>query len=110
MCIRDRCAIVTTSSARNVRGVDYQTFWDRTPHGVAGTTAIEFPALDGPIYFNDSVIPDKTKTESSEDGGIVWVEVPAGTYRITGSNPNTRFASFLATCAPGRVVLSLIHI
>lgn len=99
-----QCAIVTTSSARNVRGVDYQTFWDRTPHGVAGTTAIEFPALDGPIYFNDSVIPDKTKTESSEDGGIVWVEVPAGTYRITGSNPNTRFASFLATCAPGRVV------
>ncbi len=98
------CAIVTTSSARNVRGVDYQTFWDNTPHGVAGTTAFEFPALEGPVYFNDSVIPDKTKTESSEDGGIVWTEVPAGTYRITGSNPNTQFASFLATCAPGRIV------
>ena len=35
-----QCAIVTTSSARNVRDVDYQTFWDRTPHGVAGTTAV----------------------------------------------------------------------
>lgn len=99
-----QCAIVTTSSARNVRGVDYQTFWDNTPHGVAGTTANEFPALDGPIYFNDSVIPDTSKTASSSDGGIVWVEVPAGTYRITGTNPDTRFASFLATCAPGRVV------
>lgn len=98
------CAIVTTSSARNVRGVDYQTFWDRTPHGVAGTTATEFPALAGPIYFNESVIPDKTKTATSEDGGIVWTEVPAGTYRITGQNPNTSFASFLATCEPGRVI------
>ena len=29
-----QCVIVTTASARNVRGVDYQTFWDRTPHGV----------------------------------------------------------------------------
>ncbi|MCB0865568.1 MAG: hypothetical protein KDB58_07650 [Solirubrobacterales bacterium] len=98
------CAIVTTASARNVRDVDYQTFWDRTPHGVPGATSIEFPEIPGPIYFNEHVIPDATKTETSEDGGIVWTEVPAGTYRIVTRSETTRFASFLATCEPGRIV------
>ena len=98
------CVIVTTASARNVRGVDYQTFWDRTPHGVEGATSSESPALDGPVYFNENVIPDPSKTETSEDGGIVWTEVPTGTYRIETSSPDTRFASFLATCEPGRIV------
>ncbi len=99
-----QCVIVTTASARNVRGVDYDTFHARTPHGVPGATSVEFPALDGPIYFNEFVIPDASKTETSEDGGIVWSVVPAGTYRIVTSSPDTRFASFLATCENGRVV------
>lgn len=100
----EQCAIVTTSSARNVRGVDYQTFWDRTPHGVAGATSLSVPAIPGPTYFNEHVIPDKSKTSSSVDGGIVWEIVPAGTYRIMTSHPATRFASFLATCENGRVI------
>lgn len=100
----EQCAIVTTASARNVRGVDYHTFWENTPHGVPGATSIEYPAIDGPTYFNEFVIPDKTKTETSEDGGIVWPVVPTGTYRIATSSPDARFASFLATCKPGRVI------
>jgi hypothetical protein len=99
-----QCAIVTTASARNVRGVDYETFHQRTPHGVPGATSEELPALTGPIYFNEFVIPDRSKTETSEDGGIVWTEVPAGTYRIVTSSPTTGFASFLATCENGRIV------
>lgn len=98
------CAIVTTASARNVRDVDYQTFWDRTPHGVAGAQSIEFPEIPGPTYFNEHVIPDPSETHTSEDGGIVWTEVPAGTYRIVTLSPTTSFASFLATCEPGRIV------
>ena len=42
-----QCAIVTTASARDVRGVDYETFHARTPHGVAGATADAKPALAG---------------------------------------------------------------
>ena len=98
------CVIVTTASARNVRDVDYQTFWDRTPHGVAGATSVEFPELTGPTYFNEFVIPDPSESSTSEDGGIIWTGVPAGTYRIATLSPTTRFASFLATCEPGRVV------
>ena len=95
---------MTTASARNVRDVDYQTFWDRTPHGVAGATSVEFPELAGPTYFNEYVIPDPSESSTSEDGGIIWTGVPAGTYRIATLSPTTRFASFLATCEPGRIV------
>ena len=98
------CVIVTTASARNVRDVDYQTFWDRTPHGVAGATSIEFPEIAGPTYFNEHVIPDPNETQTSDDGGIVWTNVPAGAYRIVTLSPTARFASLLATCEPGRVV------
>ncbi len=98
------CVIVTTVSARNVRGVPYEVFHERTPHGVAGATARTSPALPGPIYFNDSVIPDPSETESSGDGGIIWDVVPPGAYRVVADHPTTRFASFLASCAPGRVV------
>ena len=35
---------------------------------------------------------------------MVWGNVPAGAYTITARSPSTRFASFVATCKPGRVV------
>ncbi len=114
----EQCVIVTTASARNVRGVDFETFRERTPHGVAGATAHAKPALPEAVYFNDNVIPDRSRTETSGDGGIVWTEVPTGVYRVITESPSTkapqqrrgsatpplRFASFLATCEPGRVV------
>jgi hypothetical protein len=98
------CVIVTTASARNVRGVDFATFQARTPHGVAGATARAVPELPPPIYFNDSVIPDPSRTSTSGDGGIIWTGVPPGTHRVIPASETTRFASFLATCAPGRIV------
>ncbi len=98
------CVIVTTASARNVRDVDFRTYWLNTPHGVEGATSLEYPAIEGPIYFNESVIPDPSQPYASNDGGIVWPVVPAGTYRIVTSAPDARFASFLATCKPGRIV------
>lgn len=98
------CVIVTTASARNVRGVDYDTFEKRTPHGVPGATGRAIPSLPGPTYFSENVVPDSSQTETSGDGGMIWTSVPAGTYRIVAEHPDTRFASFLATCAPGRVI------
>ena len=100
----EQCVIVTTASARNVRDVDFATFQARTPHGVAGATARTKPPLPGPIYFNDQVIPDTSRAETSGDGGIVWTGVPTGTYRVITKAVGTRFASFLATCQPGRIV------
>lgn len=100
----EQCVIVTTASARNVRDVDFRTYWVNTPHGVEGATSVEYPAIDGPMYFNESVLPDPSQPHASNDGGIIWPIVPAGTYRVVTSHPDTRFASFLATCKPGRIV------
>ena len=101
--LRD-CAIVSTFSTRNVRDLTFRGFTGYGAHGVAGATAFATPALPPPTYFNEDVIPDPEQERSSIDGGVLWTRVPAGTYRIRARHPSTRFASFDATCAPGRVV------
>lgn len=98
------CAVVSTFSTANVRDVSFPDFVAYGAHGVAGATAAASPALPKPIYFNESVIPDATRTFSSVDGGVVWPVIPAGVYRFTAWHPSTRFAPFRATCAPGRAI------
>jgi hypothetical protein len=99
-----QCAIVSTFSTRNVRDVGFRQFTGYGAHGVAGATAFTRPLLPAPIYFNDDVLPDRSQPSSSIDGGVIWIRVPAGVYRVRARHPATRFASFVATCAPGRVV------
>jgi hypothetical protein len=99
-----QCAIVSTFSTRNVRDLPFDAFTAYGAHGVAGATASASPALPAPIYFNKDVLPDRSQPSSSKDGGVIWPVVPAGTYRITAKGPDTAFAPFTATCAPGRIV------
>jgi hypothetical protein len=99
-----QCAIVSTFSTRDVRDVPFDGFTGYGAHGVAGVTASASPALPPAIYFNKDVIPDRTQAKSSKDGGVIWTEVPTGTYKISAHHPSTRFAPFTATCAPGRIV------
>ena len=99
-----RCAIVSTFSTRNVRDLGFAGFIAYGAHGVAGATATARPSLPAPIYFNEHVIPDPAQVRSSPDGGVIWTGVPTGTYRISAHHPSTRFASFVATCRPGRIV------
>ncbi len=98
------CAVVSTISTVNIRDLSFEDFIAYGAHGVAGATASAHPALTDPIYFNSSVIPDRSLTESSVDGGVIWLDVPAGVYRFSAQSPSTRFASFIATCKPGRLV------
>lgn len=99
-----QCAIVSTFSTRAVRAVPFDAFTAYGAHGVAGATASASPALPAPVYFNQDVIPDPSQPRSSRDGGVIWPVVPAGTYTISAHHPSARFASFTATCAPGRIV------
>lgn len=98
------CAIVSTFSTRNVRGVGFGDFVAYGAHGVAGATAFTTPGLPTPFYFNEKVIPDPAQPRSSKDGGVIWTGVPAGRYVVRARHPRTRFASFVASCRPGRVV------
>jgi hypothetical protein len=98
------CAIVSTFSTRKVRALTFDGFVRYGAHGVAGATASATPALRSPFYFNAQVIPDPAQRRSSKDGGVIWTGVRAGRYVVRGHHPRTRFASFVATCRPGRIV------
>ena len=87
-----QCAVVSTFNTRNVRDLDYKAFRAYGAHGVAGATAFTLPPLPPPTYFNAQVIPDPGQPVSSDDGGVVWAGVPAGTYRIGAHAPGTAFA------------------
>lgn len=99
-----RCAIVSTFNTINIRNLSFPEFIAYGAHGVAGATAGATPALPDPVYFNESVIPDPSRTESSVDGGVIWTEVPPGVYRVAASHPTERFAEFTASCQPGRLI------
>ena len=99
-----RCAIVSTFVNVDARELSFPDFVAFGAHGVAGATAGTTPALPAPVYFNESVIPDRSRTESSIDGGVIWTEVPEGVYQVRGHHPTKRFADFVASCRPGRLV------
>jgi hypothetical protein len=58
----------------------------------------------GPVYFNSAVIPDQSRKESSDDGGVLWGNVEPGEYRITATKPGATFASIRMKCRPGVLV------
>ncbi len=98
------CAVVSTFSTKDVRDTTFAGFVGYRAHGVAGASASASPALPPATYFNEHVIPDPMQRLSSIDGGVIWTRVPAGTYTVSARHPATRFAGFVATCVPGRIV------
>ena len=99
-----RCVVVSTISTREIRNLSFSEFIAYGAHGVAGATAQARPLLPKPIYFNENVIPDRSLTKSTVDGGVIWIKVPRGVYRFSAHHPSARFASFVATCRPGRLI------
>jgi hypothetical protein len=76
-------------------------------HGEANVTVTLAPSLpseNGPIYFNASVVPDKTLTESSEDGGVVYVNAPPGEYVMSGTKAGATLGDVKLKCRPGVLV------
>jgi hypothetical protein len=90
-----RCQMVTTITRVG------KSIYDAGAHGEAGATvAVEppLPAENGPVYFNSNVIPDRTLTESSDDGGVVFVNVPPGEYTLTASKLGVNFETVRMQC------------
>jgi hypothetical protein len=96
-----RCQMVTTVT-RIGRSV-----YDPGAHGEAGvlvTIDPPLPASSGPVYFNASVIPDPTLTETSEDGGVLFANVPPGEYTWTATKDGATFAQVRMRCRAGVLV------
>lgn len=84
-----------------------KSIYDGGAHGEAGATVTISPAVPselGPIYFNDGVIPDRTFTASSTDGGVLFVNVPPGTYVIQAHKDGVVFEDITMQCAAGVLV------
>jgi hypothetical protein len=84
-----------------------KSIYDEGAHGEAGATVTLEPAIPaehGPVYFNESVIPDRSLTESSEDGGVLYANVPAGTYTMRAQKDGVTFEAVTMECAAGVLV------
>lgn len=78
-----------------------KSLYDAGAHGEAGATVTIEPALPpehGPVYFNAQVIPQKDLTETSDDGGILYTNVPPGTYVLRAHKDGVEFVDVTIRC------------
>lgn len=95
------CQMVTTVTRVG------KSIYDAGAHGEAGATVTISPAIPaehGPVYFNSAVIPDMTLTETSDDGGVVFVNVPPGEYVLTAHEDGVTFEDVTMQCEAGVLV------
>ena len=95
-----RCQMVTTATRIG------RSLYDPGAHGEAGVTVsiAPEPMADGPIYFDASVVPDRTLTMTSEDGGVLVINAPPGDYVWTGVKDGARLRSIRMRCRAGMLV------
>ncbi len=88
------CIVVNTVTVPAVYEMEtWEQFFDLRPHGEPGVTMTLDPPLQGvgPIYFNEFIQPDPSLEVSSVDGGVVWLNVPPGTYTVQGEHPDPAY-------------------
>lgn len=84
-----------------------KSIYDAGAHGEAGATVTLEPAIPaehGPVYFNAAVIPDPSLTETSEDGGVLYTNVPPGTYVMQAHKDGVTFEATTMKCEAGVLV------
>jgi hypothetical protein len=96
----EKCQIVSTFTRYG------RTIGDDGPHGEPGALLFVAPANNseyGPMYFNDMVLPDPSRTYSSLDGGVLLLNVEPGDYTLSAScveNPSELYDDFVAEYPP----------
>jgi hypothetical protein len=96
-----KCQMVTTVTRVG------KSIYDSGAHGEADAVVTLDPALpadQGPIYFNSSVLPDLALEQTSDDGGVLFVQVPPGEYVWTASKPGVEFTQVHMKCRAGILV------
>lgn len=95
------CQMVTTVTRVG------KSIYDPGAHGEADVVVTldpPLPAMLGPVYFNAQVIPDRTLTETSEDGGVLFMQVPPGDYTWTATKPGASFREVRMRCRAGFLI------
>lgn len=80
-------------------------------HGEAGATVDIAPApteADGPIYFDylgpSLIVPDRDLTETTRDGGVLYLNVTPGDYVLSASKDGVTFRAVRVQCIAGMLV------
>jgi hypothetical protein len=97
----NRCQMVTTVTRVG------KSIYDPGAHGEDAVTVTldpPLPAEHGPIYFNSSVLPDRSLVETSDDGGVLFIQVPPGEYVWTAHKAGAVFSRIKMKCRPGVLV------
>lgn len=100
------CQIATTVTCA---GCD---MWHGAFHGEPGATVTIEPPLPeeaGPVYFyrnseNGLIWPDPDLTETTEDGGVLFLNVPPGEYVLTAHKDGVSFEARTMRCRAGWLV------
>lgn len=102
-----RCQIAATVT--EVGRSLYTTDWPS--HGQAGALATITPAPAqsvGPIYFDylgaGLILPDRDLTETTRDGGVLWLNVTPGEYVLSATADGLTFRSVRVRCDAGTLV------
>ncbi|MGL1934270.1 MAG: hypothetical protein OCD01_04600 [Fibrobacterales bacterium] len=79
-------------------GKSWSSLFDmRLPHGDPGALVSMVPAqvspLQGPIYFNEAVLPDPTYTSTSVDGGVLFNNLTPGMYDFTAHKEGVTYGN-----------------
>jgi hypothetical protein len=96
-----KCQMVTTVTRVG------KSIYDLGAHGEADVVVTLDPPLpdsQGPIYFNSSVIPDFSLHQTSDDGGVLFLQVPPGEYVWTATKPGVEFTQVRMKCRAGVLV------
>ena len=72
--------------------------------GVTDSITPDVPKASGPIYFSADVLPTPGLTETTVDGGIVWVNVPPGDYVLHAHKDAVTFKDVRIHCRAGVLV------
>jgi hypothetical protein len=97
----NRCQMVTTVTRVG------KSIYDPGAHGEEAVTVTldpPLPAEHGPIYFNSSVLPDRTLAQTSDDGGVLFIQVPPGEYVWTAHKTGAVFSRIKMKCRVGVLV------
>ena len=103
-----RCQVASTVSAKPIQTMTFAEFLAFTTaehgHGVAGATVTLEPADATIYYFNEEVIPDKSRTTTSKDGGVVIANMPVGRHVLRATHPERQFVEVVVDCEAGRFI------
>lgn len=103
----EKCQIASTVTRRG------NSVYDTIPgtHGEPGATVTISPSageVDGPVYFEivryDVIFPKRSLSQTTDDGGVLFLNVEPGTHVLEAHKADTTIPSVKMKCRPGVLV------